>query len=215
MEGFALKYYRFTVWVVRLVYVNLLWILFTVIGLGVLGIMPATAAMFAVVRKWLRGEDDFPIFTTYKDAYKEEFLKANLLGYILAIIGYILYLDIQIMQLQEGLFFQFFTYLVIVIFVFYFITLIYAFPMFAHMDLKIRDYLRWSLILGVTHPIITIFILIGLGIIYLFTIRLMPILFILLGLPLVAFVVSWGAKKIFDKLEATADELEKEESKET
>src|SRR5690625_7635570 len=87
MEGFALKYYRFTVWVVRLVYVNLLWILFTVIGLGVLGIMPATAAMFAVVRKWLRGEDDFPIFTTYKDAYKEEFLKANLLGYILAIIG--------------------------------------------------------------------------------------------------------------------------------
>lgn len=215
MEGFALKYYRFTVWVVRLVYVNLLWILFTIIGLGVLGIMPATAAMFAVVRKWLRGEDDFPIFIAYKDAYKEEFLKANLLGYVLAIIGYILYLDIQIMQLQEGLFFQFFTYLVIVIFVFYFITLIYAFPMFAHMDLKIRDYLRWSLILGVTHPIITIFILIGLGIIYLFAIRLMPILFILLGLPLVTFVLSWGAKKIFDKLEAAADELEKEESNET
>src|SRR5690625_3037055 len=116
MQGFAQGYYRFSVWVVRLVYVNILRLLFTLIGLGVPGLMPATAGMFAIVRKWIRGEDDLAIFKTSKDSSRTEFLKANILGYILAVVGYFLYLDIQFMSIPEGLFFKFFTYIIMVVF---------------------------------------------------------------------------------------------------
>src|SRR5699024_459418 len=151
MQGFAQGYYRFSVWVVRLVYVNILWLFFTVVGLGVLGLMPATAGMFAVVRKWLRGEDDIPIFKTFKDSFRAEFLKANILGYILLIVGYFLYLDIQFMRIQEGLFYQFFTYLIILVFFLYLITLLYVFPTFVHFELRMQQYIKWPLALGIMH----------------------------------------------------------------
>src|SRR5690625_1010607 len=212
MQGFAQGYYRFSVWVVRLVYVNILWLLFTVVGLGVLGLMPATAGMFAVVRKWIRGEDDISIFKTFKDSFRAEFLKANILGYILAIVGYFLYLDIQFMRIQEGLLFQFFTYIIIVVFFLYFIILLYFFPVFVHFELKIQEYIKWPLALGIMYPIITLLVLGGLFIIYYVTNQLVPALFILFGPPLIAIVLSWGAKLIFEKLEQKGRESEQQDT---
>lgn len=226
MQGFVQGYYRFSVWVVKIVYLNVLWMIFTVIGLGVLGLMPSTAAMFAVVRKWLMGEeDDIPIFKTFKDSFRTEFVKANILGYILLVVGYFLYIDIQFMRLQEGLFFQALTYLIIVVFVLYSVTLLYMFPVFVHFELKMRQYIKWPLALGIMHPIITLLVGAGLFIVYFVTIRLIPILFILFGPPLIAFVLTWGARLIFNKLkqkgkeseenESEDEEAEKEESEET
>jgi len=212
MQGFAQGYYRFSVWVVRLVYVNILWLLFTVVGLGVLGLMPATAGMFAVVRKWIRGEDDISIFKTFKDSFRAEFLKANILGYILAIVGYFLYLDIQFMRIQGGLFFQFFTYIIIVVFFLYFIILLYLFPVFVHFELKIQQYIKWPLALGIMYPIITLLVLGGLFIVYYVTIQLVPALFILFGPPLIAIVLSWGAKLIFEKLEQKGRKSEQQDT---
>src|SRR5699024_1459768 len=154
--------------------VNILWLLFTVIGLGVLGLMPATAGMFAVVRKWIRGEDDLAIFKTFKDSFRAEFLKANILGYILLIVGYFLYLDIQFMRIQEGLFYQFFTYLIILVFFLYLITLLYVFPTFVHFELRMQQYIKWPLALGIMHPFITILVAAGLFAIYYVTIKLIP-----------------------------------------
>ena len=39
-------------WVIRLVYLNFLWIGFSLLGLGILGIFPATSALFSVLRKY-------------------------------------------------------------------------------------------------------------------------------------------------------------------
>src|SRR5690625_6913715 len=128
--------------------------------------MPATASMFAVVRKWVRGEDDLAIFKTFKESFRAEFLKANILGYILAIVGYFLYLDIQFMRIQEGLFFQFFTYIIIVVFFLYFIILLYFFPVFVHFELKIKQYIKCPLSFGIMNPIIPLLFLTVLSFIY-------------------------------------------------
>ncbi|BDG36084.1 DUF624 domain-containing protein [Saccharococcus caldoxylosilyticus] len=47
------KLYRVCEWITRLACINILWMLFTLAGLIVFGIAPATVALFTIVRKWL------------------------------------------------------------------------------------------------------------------------------------------------------------------
>lgn len=212
MKDIALGYYRFCLWIMRFVYVHTLWILFTIIGLGVFGIMPATAALFAIVRKWVRGEDELPVFKTFKDSFRAEFGKANILGYILLIVGYILYIDLQFVRIQATLPFQILTYMVLLIFFLYFIALIYVFPIFVHFKLTMTQYIKWPIGLGVMHPIITILIVVGLLAVYYVSIVLVPAIFVLSGLTPAVFVITFGSKLVFDKLEQKGRETQTKEA---
>src|SRR5699024_12166732 len=78
MDDLVGGYYRLCVWVTRFAYVNVLWILFTFLGLVFLGAMPSTVAMFAVIRKWVTGDKEVPIFKTFLESYRTEFVKANI-----------------------------------------------------------------------------------------------------------------------------------------
>src|SRR5699024_2683932 len=101
MDSFAMGAYRFSVWLTRLAYLNLLWIAFTIIGLGIFGFMPATTAMFAIARKWLHGEVDIPITKTFWQQYKASFFQTNILGLLLGGVGYLLVVEFRILQVQE------------------------------------------------------------------------------------------------------------------
>ncbi len=78
MENLAMGYYRICTWIMRMAYVNLLWVAFSLLGLGIFGFFPATAAMFVVIRKWLSSEQDIPVFKTFWNAFKTEFIKINI-----------------------------------------------------------------------------------------------------------------------------------------
>nr|WP_052044317.1 DUF624 domain-containing protein [Alkalihalobacillus alcalophilus] len=65
--------YTISDWIMRLAYINLLWLLFMIIGLFIVGFMPATVAMFTVIRMLLMKEESVPIFKTFLT-----FLKRNL-----------------------------------------------------------------------------------------------------------------------------------------
>ena len=59
------NFYRAAEWISRLFLLNILWVVFTIVGLGIFGFGPATAAMFAIVRKWIiTPQEDFPLFKT-------------------------------------------------------------------------------------------------------------------------------------------------------
>ncbi|KPC99769.1 hypothetical protein LR69_02005 [Geobacillus sp. BCO2] len=78
------KLYRACEWITRLAYINLLWLVFTVFGLVILGIAPATVALFTIVRKWLLFHDhDVPVLKTFVRTYKGEFWRANRIGLLL------------------------------------------------------------------------------------------------------------------------------------
>jgi uncharacterized membrane protein YesL len=55
----------------------------------IFGLLPATAAMFAVARKWAMGEVDVPIFRTFWSSYRKEFWKVHTLGVVLTLIGFV------------------------------------------------------------------------------------------------------------------------------
>lgn len=80
-------------WIMRFGTLSLLWLSFTLSGLVVFGLMPATAAMFSVGRKWVDGEEDFSIFPMFLASFKRDFLKTNLLGLVLLSLALIIFVD--------------------------------------------------------------------------------------------------------------------------
>ena len=93
LMGMTGKFFTVCQVISKLAYVNLLWVFFTALGLGVFGFMPATIALFAVTRKWVMGDKDVPVFKTFWKTYRKEFFKSTLFGVVLFVIGYIIYFD--------------------------------------------------------------------------------------------------------------------------
>ena len=58
-------------------YANALWVLFSLLGLIVLGIAPATVALFSITKDWAKKDWDQPVFQTFWQTYKTEFFRAN------------------------------------------------------------------------------------------------------------------------------------------
>jgi uncharacterized membrane protein YesL len=84
---------------VQLAYLNLLWIAFSLLGLGVAGIFPATAAAAGVIKRQLVSGEPVSTFTAFRSIYREQFLRANALGWIHTAIGTVLVVDVLFLQI--------------------------------------------------------------------------------------------------------------------
>ncbi|MED2943404.1 YesL family protein [Bacillus swezeyi] len=163
-------FYRFCEWVMRLAYLNLLWIGFSLAGAVVFGLAPATAAMFAVTRQWVMGNTDIPVFQTFFQTFKKEWAKSSVLGLILSSIALLLYVDFNIAAVyfhdQPAVFSIF-----ISLFIIYAIILLYTFPIDVHFEMKRTEVLKYSFMIGFSRPLITflmIFSALGMALLTLF-----------------------------------------------
>jgi uncharacterized membrane protein YesL len=194
------KFYIGCEWIMKLAYINLLWIIFTIGGLVVFGVMPATVSLFSIVRKWVvNKEGDLPIFHTFFQIYKNEFLKVNKLGGILVIIGLFLYYDYQFIMSAGGMLQYTLTIPLLIITSFYFITLLYIFPVYVHFDQKVFQYVKNSFYIGLINMDITILIVILIGLIGCFF-SAIPGLIPFFCLSLIAVVIMWGAALNFRRI---------------
>src|SRR5690625_57783 len=201
MQGFVSGYYRFAVWATRLAYLNILWIAFTILGLGIFGIFPATVAMFAVTRKWVHKETDIPIFKTFWESYKKEFIQANILGIILFLIAYLLVIQFNILYHQESLMYKLASFSIVALMILYAIIITYFFPIFVHFDLRTFDYIKWPFIIGIVHPILTIVLIVGIGILVNILLTTIPAMLFFFGRSGISYIVMYGVNLIFSKYE--------------
>jgi uncharacterized membrane protein YesL len=146
------KFNRISYRMIELAYINLLWIFFTLVGLIAFGIFPATAAMFAVVRKLIRDEKKFKILPTFWTLFRTDFLKTNGFGLIFLVIGYFFYFDFYFLQLNSGEL-QFLFPVLIFLLISCIITLLFFFQVYAHFNLKFFQYLKQSFLIAITSPI--------------------------------------------------------------
>jgi len=137
-------------WIVRLVMLNVLWIVFSVCGLVAVGIFPATTAVLGVARKWQMGEEDLKIWNTFKQIYRQEFLASNMMGWILSIVGIILYLNYQALSIlgDEIVFYVPFAFYFIVFF--YTILVIWSFPLLTHYKATCLQHFKNGIIIGLS-----------------------------------------------------------------
>lgn len=149
--GWAGKILKILEWGMVFAYINLLWFAFTLLGLIVFGLMPATVSLFSIIRKWYCGQRDIKIFPTFWQSYKRDFVKSNLLGLVLAAIGIILYIDFYFLMSMSHWFSMVLLVFVVVLMFLYTVVLVHIFPVFVHFDIKFWDYLKFSLTIGLSH----------------------------------------------------------------
>ncbi|WP_078553867.1 YesL family protein [Bacillus alkalicellulosilyticus] len=194
------KFYRTCEWVWRVAYVNILWLFATLAGLVILGIVPATVAMFAVIRKWLIKDSDIPIFMTFISAFKREFVKSNLLALIFVAVGYVIYFNYTYLATIDG-----FGHMILLIgllfaaFI-YVIALLFIFPVFVHFDLKLLQYIKTAIIIGIVNPLALITLAISFVLLF-FLFYYMPGLMPFFGPCLVGLVTMWCGSMAIERVE--------------
>ncbi|MGP4039182.1 YesL family protein [Gracilibacillus sp. D59] len=188
MENISEWYMRLGNWVFKLFFLNILWVLFTLMGIVILGIFPATTALFAVTRKLIMQDEDTPISSLFWSTYKKEFARSNLLAAVISLIGAILVVDIYIlMQLEPSILNQTIQVFLLLVFMVYLITTIYVFPIFVHFDLSIFECIKYAFVLVIGRPLYTMLLIICLIIISLM-LRSIPGLIPVFGVSLFALV---------------------------
>ncbi|WP_299094040.1 YesL family protein [uncultured Metabacillus sp.] len=191
--------YRLCKWITHFAYIHLLWVGFTLLGGIVLGVVPSTVAMFAMARKTAMGEEDLPVFKTFWRTYKTEFFRANGLGFIIAAIGLIWYVDLQFFRQFEGTFYTMINYVMMMLGLVYFILLLYILPVYVHYDLKLFQYMTHALKIGFLRPATVVFMAVGTLCTYYFLIYL-PGLIPLFGITLFVYFNMWVAYKSFESI---------------
>jgi uncharacterized membrane protein YesL len=192
--------YNLCKWITHFAYMNILWVLFTLLGGVVFGIIPSTVAMFAIARKTAMGEEDIPVFKTFWGTYRSEFLRSNLLGLILTGIGLVWYFDLHFFRQFEGSIYTIMNYAMMMLGMVFFILLIYVFPVYVHYDLKLYQYLTYALKIGFLRPASVVFMFVGTLCTYYFLIYL-PGLIPLFGITFFVYFNMWIAYKSFQNIE--------------
>jgi uncharacterized membrane protein YesL len=160
-NGFISKINSLFSWITKLAYVNLLWIIFSILGFIIVGFFPATVAMMNICRKWLSGDCDLPIYQTFMKTYKSELLRSNLLGGALAGIGLLLYMNFLVLQAKpSGASIVFISAFYLFVF-FYIITVTHVLPIFVHYQVSFLTCIRNAFIMGLLNMHISLAIVIS------------------------------------------------------
>ncbi|SHG46950.1 YesL family protein [Ornithinibacillus halophilus] len=200
IEGMVWKLYDISNWIMRMMFLNLLWISFSLLGLVLFGFFPATAAMFSVTRKWVLGDKEIPVFKTFWKSYKEGFIQMNIIGSVLTLIGLILYVDLRFFQAADHVLVSFLAFFVIFALFIFFAVLLYIFPMYVHYKFKTFEYIKKSLVIVIGKPLNAIMMIVGSYLLYV-VISMMPVLLLFASGSLASFVLMWIAMRSFPRYE--------------
>lgn len=199
-KGMLSGIYRVSEKIMLIGYTNILWIIFTLLGLLLVGLMPATAAMFAVMRKLIMEEEDVPIFSLFWKTYKQEFVKANLYGYLLLLGVAVFLLDVLLFQSLDGAPFIFLSIFSAGLLLVSLAVVLYFIPLYVHYDLSFIQNIKTAFLLTFTHPIHTV-IMFFFGTVIGFILLLLPGSLFFLSGSLYCFIVTKTVLKVFAQVE--------------
>jgi uncharacterized membrane protein YesL len=199
--------FTLTEWIARFAYVNLLWIGFSVLGLVVFGFFPATVSMFTVIRKWIMGESDIPVFRTFWNTFKKEFLRSNGLGIVLTLLGGLILFDLYYMKVDNGNFLQL-THIPLYLLIFaILLTVLYIFPVYVHYNVKFIQLFKNAFYLMLINPISNFIMLSGVAA-TIFVMSVIPGLFIFFGGSITAGIITASCYLAFQKIEKKQKEAQ-------
>ncbi|GAA0374383.1 YesL family protein [Bacillus horti] len=199
MKGIMGGLNRACEWIVRISLLNVLWVGFTLLGLVVFGIFPATVAMFTITRKWIQGDTELPIVKHFWTYYRQEFLKSNLLGLILILLGVILAIDLFFFRSLEGMMGTIIFYIMVAVAFNYLVMLFYIIPVYVHYDLKLLQYIKNALIIGMSNPLHTFAMVLAIVFIY-YLLQVVPAAFLFLSAAPLSLIVMHSTNGIFTKI---------------
>ncbi|WP_440896940.1 YesL family protein [Amphibacillus sp. Q70] len=204
------RFYRITEWIWRFAYLNLLWLGFSLLGLGLLGVFPATVALYTVLRNWLINDSDISIIKLFWLTFKKDFLRANILGFILVGVGFVIWFNYQYLGTVTG-----FEHTIIAVFwymtMFLFILLIlFLFPVYVHYKLPLLQYFKITIMFSMASPLALITLIIALGLAFqLFS--LIPGLIPFYLISVIGWLIMWTSTHAFRRIDRKKQRIKNNE----
>ncbi|SHM53082.1 YesL family protein [Gracilibacillus kekensis] len=200
MESFALeRIYRFTDIIVRTAYINILVIVFSLLGLIVFGFFPAIIAAFSIFRKWFTGYSDISITRNFWRVYKREFVRSNLVGFIIVLVGGLLYINMSIAEVIQHDGIRLTYYPLLLVNILFLGMLIYLLPMYVHFDMKLVELFKNAFLCMFAMPLLTIVLVVTIVMLY-FLFTIIPGLLPFFGFSLFILVMMKGALISFERM---------------
>jgi len=137
-------------WIWRLSWINLIWLLFSI---PIITVIPSTFAMYSVVIKLVKGEDEADILPTFIQDFKKYFKKSFPLGLALFLLGAFLYADMMILKDQAGSILLILRYALLIITVLFIPIACYSIPIFIEYEVSWFKALPLAFILAMKKPI--------------------------------------------------------------
>ena len=191
--------YRWLEVATDLLLLNLMWL---VACLPVVTIFPSTAAMFGVVRDWVR-EKEGGLARTFVTRFRENFGQSLLVGVVWTFFGVTLFLDfIVASQLSSGAEVVIKSILVLASAVYAFGS-VFLFPVMVHYEANWRTVIKNSLLLSIGRLPTTLVCLVVLVVMAGLT-AIVPLLIIITG-SITAYVVYWLCDREFRKINAASE----------
>jgi uncharacterized membrane protein YesL len=179
-------------WIYRFAYLNLL---FLVSCLPVITIFPAMAALFGMVRQWIK-KNDPPVFTTYKLLFIENFKQSMIIGPTVTGLYLLIFADFfLISRMQIGIKDLLFITLVIISF-FLIISVLYISPLMVNGYYSSKQLMKNAFQLAIYKPLITLINLLALiGLIFI-SLR-FSFFLVFFFFSVSAFITYWFSEKKF------------------
>ncbi|MBJ6359841.1 YesL family protein [Paenibacillus sp. GCM10012307] len=178
MRGLMGGFYKISEWIMRLSVTNVLWIIcsipfvfFIFSGLVIsqnegqlyssliwaaivapFTFFPATAALYAVVRKWIMGEVDVPLFKTFFRGYKENYVQSMFGGLLYTLLFVIMFVDYKV-YLNELNNFQLLSYVFIGLIFLLFVSMFNFFSMMVHYHMKLFQLIKNAILITIGRPL--------------------------------------------------------------
>lgn len=199
-------YIVFGEWIFKILLLNIYWFLFSCIGLLLLGVFPATAALFATIRQDIRSDDEIKLFRSFLNYYKISFLQSNLLGYLIVGVNLLLLFNLQVLDFMDVSIIHttiaIMTYILLAIVA---LISVFLFPIYVHYHASILGYFKYAAIIVIGKPIHTIAMLFMITSI-LFLYYLVPGFIPVLGVSLLAYIIMRTAYSLFAPLNNEQEE---------
>lgn len=233
-RGLMGGFYRISEWIMRLSVINVLWLIcsipFVFFAWGLLmstdpnqvysalitmavvapfTLFPATAAMFAVARKWVMGESDVALFKTFFRGYKENYKQSMLGGIIYTILLAIMIVDFIVYREQLNLL----SYIFIAFLVLLVVSLFNFFSMLVHYHMKTFQLLKNAVLITIGKPFRSLSTAIMSGAVMYFSTRFTFLIPFFMG-SIIAYLAFWNFHLIYQKLQEQAEKARLAEEEE-
>ncbi|MCQ6264076.1 DUF624 domain-containing protein [Fictibacillus sp. WQ 8-8] len=195
-ENWLGNVYHLTDWIMRLAYLNLLWLAFTLLGCVLFGWAPATIAMHTVIRKWMMGEEHIKVFSCFWDTYKSVFLKSQKISCVLIILGCLLFVDLKFFMSGQSAVFTLGKLFSLQLIIGYFVVCSYIFSLYTNYKMNGFEMFKIALLLGLMYPVKTLLTLLG-SFVFIMMFLAIPELTIFFGGSLFALWCTYSSNRVF------------------
>ncbi|WP_018930383.1 YesL family protein [Gracilibacillus lacisalsi] len=193
------RVYYLADFIIKLVYLNILAFFFSLLGLVVFGVFPAVTATFYIVRKWLTGDSDIKITKNFYRIFKKELLRSNGIGWLLTIVGLLLYINLTIAEVINHSLIQISYYPILTVFILFLCLCLFVIPVYIHFRTSFLSVLKHAFLMIFVHPVNTLLLLITVSI-FCMMMKTIPGFIPLCGFSGLVLIVMYFSLKTFERV---------------